>query len=178
MLGYNVRIALLSLRRNLVHSALIVGGIALGVGVSTMFSTIRHALAKDPIPEKSGALHYVRLDNWDPLKAHPNDAGIPPQITYRDMVEIMKSDIPVRQTGMFKSNLYLFPDPKVARPKKTMVRLCFSDFFTMFNVPFKYGSGWDKQADQGPEPVVVLGEETNDLLFGGANSVCPIDARW
>jgi putative ABC transport system permease protein len=51
------------------------------------------------------------------------------------------------------------------------VRLCFSDFFTMFDVPFKYGSGWDRKADQGPEPVVVLGEESNDLLFGGADSV-------
>jgi putative ABC transport system permease protein len=41
----------------------------------------------------------------------------------------------------------------------------------MFEVPFKYGSGWDKRADEGPEPVVVLDEETNDLLFGGQDSV-------
>jgi putative ABC transport system permease protein len=41
----------------------------------------------------------------------------------------------------------------------------------MFELPFKYGSGWDRKADQGPEPVVVLGEEMNDFLFGGANSV-------
>jgi putative ABC transport system permease protein len=59
----------------------------------------------------------------------------------------------------------------VARPKKVMTRLCFADFFTMFDVPFKYGSGWDKKADAGPEQVVVLDEETNDLLFGGQNSV-------
>jgi len=49
--------------------------------------------------------------------------------------------------------------------------MCFSDFFPMFDVPFKYGSGWDKRADQGPEPVVVLDAETNDLLFGGQDSV-------
>jgi putative ABC transport system permease protein len=41
----------------------------------------------------------------------------------------------------------------------------------MFEVPFKYGSGWDRKADEGPEPVIVLGEEMNDLLFGGSNSV-------
>ena len=52
-----------------------------------------------------------------------------------------------------------------------MTRLCFSDFFAMFDPPFKYGSGWDRKADQGPEPVVVLGEEMNDYLFGGSNSV-------
>ncbi len=171
MLGYNLRLALKSLRRNVGLSVLTVGGIALGIGVATLFSTIRHALARDPIPHQSARLHYVRLDNWDPARPHPNDAGIPPQIAYRDMVEIMKSDVPSRQSGMFKANLYVFPDPKVGRPRRTLVRLCFSDFFPMFDVPFKHGSGWDGRADQGPEPVVVLGEEMNDLLFGGGNSV-------
>ena len=83
------------------------------------------------------------------------------------MAEIMKSNIPVRQSGMFKSNLYVYPDPKVGRPFRELVRLCFSDFFPMFDVPFRYGSGWDKKADAGPEPVVVLSEEMNDKLFGG-----------
>ena len=171
MLVYHVRIALKSLRRSLGLSAVIVGGIALGIGVAALFSTIRHSMAKDPIPGKSDVLHYVRLDSWDPARAHPNADGIPPQLTYRDAMEIMKTDIPARQTAMFKAQLYVFPDPKVARPKRTLVRLCFADFFPMFEVPFKYGSGWDRKADEGPEPVVVLGEEMNDLLFGGANSV-------
>jgi putative ABC transport system permease protein len=171
MLLYHFRIALKSLRRSPGLSAVIVGGIALGIGVASLFSTIRHAMAKDPIPHRSGVLHYVRLDAWDPARAHPHDEGIPPQITYRDMTEIMKSDIPVRQTALFKSNLYVFPDPNAGRPKRTLTRLCFSDFFAMFDPPFKYGSGWDRKADQGPEPVIVLGEEMNDYLFGGANSV-------
>jgi putative ABC transport system permease protein len=171
MLLYHVRIALKSLRRSLGLSAVIVGGIALGIGVASLFSTIRHSMAKDPIPGQSDVLHYVRLDSWDPARAHPNADGIPPQLTYRDAMEIMKTDIPARQTAMFKAQLYLFPDPKVARPKRTLIRMCFADFFPMFEVPFKYGSGWDRKADDGPEPVVVLGEETNDLLFGGTNSV-------
>jgi putative ABC transport system permease protein len=171
MFLYHVRIALKSLRRSLGLSAVIVGGIALGIGVAALFSTVRHSMAKDPIPGKSDVLHWVRLDSWDPARAHPNSDGIPPQLTYRDAMEIMKTDIPARQTAMFKANLYVFPDPKVARPKRTLVRLCFADFFPMFEVPFKYGSGWDRKADEGPEPVVVLDEETNDLLFGGSNSV-------
>jgi putative ABC transport system permease protein len=171
MLLYNLRIALKSLRRNLTHSSLTVAGIALGIAVSALFATIRHAFARDPIPEKSDVLHYVRLDNWDPAKPHPHKSGLPPQITYRDMLELMKSDIPVRQTGMFRANLYVFPDPKVGRPRKSLVRMCFADFFPMFGVPFKYGSGWDGKADQAAEQVVVLGEEANDEYFGGTNSV-------
>jgi putative ABC transport system permease protein len=171
MLLYHVRIALKSLRRSLGLSAVIVGGIALGIGVASLFSTIRHSMAKDPIPGKSDVLYYVRLDNWDPARPHPNADGIPPQLAYRDAMELMKSDIPARQTAMFKAQLYVFPDARVARPKRTLIRLCYADFFPMFEVPFKYGSGWDRKADEGPEAVVVLDEETNDLLFGGTNSV-------
>lgn len=171
MLLYHLRIAFKSLRRSLGFSSVVVGGIALGIGVATLFATIRHAIAKDPIPHKSEVLHYVRLDAWDPAKAHPNKAGIPPQISFRDMTEIMKSDIPVRQSGMFKANLYVFPEPGAGRPTRTLTRLCFADFFPMFDVPFKYGSGWDRKADLGPEPVVVLGEEMNDKLFGGQDSI-------
>ncbi len=173
MFLYNLRIALLSLRRNSVLSMVIVGGIALGIAVATLFSTMRHVLARDPVSGKSSALHYVRMDNWDPLKPYPGDDPTrpPTQIAYQDMVSLMRSDIPVRQSGMFKANLYVFPDPKVGRPTKQLTRLCFADFFPMFEVPFRYGGPWARNADQGPEPVVVLSEELNDTVFGGANSV-------
>ena len=85
MLLYHLRIAFKSLRRSLGFSAVVVGGIALGIGVASLFATIRYALAKDPIPQKSGVLYNVRLDNWDPAKPHPNKAGIPPQIAYQPL---------------------------------------------------------------------------------------------
>jgi putative ABC transport system permease protein len=173
MLLHNVRIAWKSMKRNTTLSVLIVAGIALGIAVSTTFATVRHSFAKNPVPAKSDVLYYVRLDSWDPLKPYPGpDSTLPPtQITYRDMTGILQSNIPRHQSGMFKTGLYVYPDPKVGRPFREMVRLCFSDFFPMFDVPFRYGSGWDKKADAGPEPVVVLSDEMNDRLFGGKNSV-------
>src|SRR5262249_32111479 len=170
---HNVRIAWKSLKRNRALSILIVAGIALGIAVSTTFATVRHSFAKDPVPGKSAILYYVRLDSWDPAKPYPGpDPTLPPtQLTYRDMTEIMKSDIPARQSGTFKTALYVFPDEKVGRPFREMIRLVYSDFFPMFDVPFRFGSGWDRKADAGPEPVVVLSEEMNDKLFGGSNSV-------
>jgi putative ABC transport system permease protein len=173
MLFHNLRIAWKSLKRNRALSVLIVTGIALGIAVSTTFATVRHSFAKDPIPSRSDVLYYVRLDSWDPLKPYPGaDATLPPtQVTYRDMTEIMKSDIPRRQGGTFKTALYIFPDAKIGQPFRETIRLAFSDFFPMFDVPFRYGSGWDRKADEGPEPVVVLSDEMNDKLFGGKNSV-------
>jgi putative ABC transport system permease protein len=170
MIGYQLRMAWKSLRRNPGHTAIVAGGIALGVAVSTVFATVRHSYAKDPIPEKSDDLYHVRLDSWGPNEPYPG-GGPPTQITYQDLMNLMRSDIPVRQSGMFKSFLYVFPDPKMARPQKEIVRMCFGDFFTMFQVPFRYGGPWDRKADQKGEQVVVLGKEMNDRLFGGENSV-------
>jgi putative ABC transport system permease protein len=173
VLLHNVRIAWKSLRRNVALSALLVAAIALGIAVSTTMATFRHAFAKHPIPQKADTLRYVRMDSWDPLKPYPgNDPTQPPtQLTYRDAMAIMKSNIPIRQTPMYVSNLYVYPDPKISRPFRELVRLTFGDFFPMFDVPFRYGSGWDKKADAGPEQVVVLSDEMNAKLFGGQNSV-------
>lgn len=173
MFLYNLRIAAKSLRRNPILTALLVGAIALGICVSTSFIAIRHMFEKDPLPGKSDQLFYVRMDNWDPSRAYvaEDPHSLPTQITYRDMRGLMRSDIPVRQSGMFKTRFFVFPDPKQGRPFRQDVRMVFGDFFPMFEIPFQYGSGWDKAADAKPEQVVVLGQEMNQRLFGGANSV-------
>ncbi len=173
MLWYQVRIALKSLRRNPVLSALMICAVALGVGVSTTFVTGYYIFSLNPIPEKSDVLFYVQMDNWDPAKPWRDDdpKAVPDQITYRDMVEIMKSDIPTHQGGSFKASLFVHPDPKVGRPFKSRARMCFSDFFSLFEVPFEYGGPWPAGADTGPDAVVVLADETNQKVFGGQNSV-------
>ncbi|HKY31633.1 MAG TPA: ABC transporter permease [Candidatus Polarisedimenticolia bacterium] len=173
MLGYNLWLAARSVRRNPVLSILIIGGIALGITIATSFITLHHVLAQDPLPDRSSRLHYVRLDSWDPARAYPGDAEkpIPPHITYPDMRGIMKSGIPARENGGFKANLYVYPEKDKGRPFRAVVRLCFSDFFRMFEVPFAHGGPWPESADEGPEQVIVIDHATNDTLFGGGNSV-------
>ncbi|HSY50630.1 MAG TPA: ABC transporter permease [Thermoanaerobaculia bacterium] len=176
MLLYNLRIAIKSLRRNPVLTSVIIGGIALGICASTTFTTVRHMFARDPLPGKSANLFYVRMDNWDPHAPYPTNPTnpglpIPPQISYRDAMALMRSNIPLHQTADYTAALTVYPDPRVARPSTETIRLCFSDFFTMFNVPFAYGGPWDKRADAKAEQVVVIDDAMNQKLFGGANSV-------
>jgi putative ABC transport system permease protein len=83
----------------------------------------------------------------------------------------MESDIPTLQSGMYKAQLTVHPEAETDRPFRASTRMCFGDFFAMFDVPFAYGGGWGSSADAGPEPVVVLSQETNRRLFGGDNSV-------
>jgi putative ABC transport system permease protein len=171
MLAYHLRLAWLSVRRNPVLSLLIVAGIALGVGLSTWALTVRHVLSRNPLPHKTDTLHYVRMDAWDPAVDPPHVGGIPTQITYRDLRGIMESDIPARQAGSYVSNLYVYPEEREIRPFRETVRLTWSDFFAMFDVPFRYGGPWGEAADARPEAVAVISSEINQKVFGGENSV-------
>ena len=56
MFSYDLRLALDSLRRHPGLSALMVLAIALGIAVCTVTFTIYHAMATNPIPEKSSQL--------------------------------------------------------------------------------------------------------------------------
>ncbi len=173
MFAYQLRLALKSLRRNPVLSALMIVAIGLGIAVSTASVTIYYIYSGNPIPEKSDVLYHVELDNWyldKPFDSnHPERA--PFQITYRDALALMQSQIPTYQNAAFQAELVVYPAGDEQRPFRERVRMCFSDFFMMFDVPFQYGSGWDDAADQTPEPVIVIGSEMNQKLFGGIDSV-------
>lgn len=173
MLAYQLKIAWKSLQRNPVLSALLIGGIALGIAVSTAFVTTYYLLAANPIPHKSDKLFAVQLDSWDVDGPYDDDhpEEPPAQITYRDMLALMATDIPTYQSGMYKGELTIHPEAETDRPFRAMTRLCFGDFFSMFEVPFTYGGRWGASADGSPEPVVVLSQEINQRLFGGENSV-------
>ncbi|HWW60999.1 MAG TPA: ABC transporter permease, partial [Thermoanaerobaculia bacterium] len=173
MLLYDIRTAFKSLRRNPVLSALLVGAIALGICVSTTFIALRHVFERDPLPGRSRTLFNVRLDNWDPQRAYvaEDPKSLPSQVTYRDARGLMQSKIPTRQGATTTSRMFVFPDPKVGRPFSENVRLAFSDFFPMFDIPFEYGGPWSKADEAKPEQVVVIDHAMNQKLFGGRNSV-------
>jgi len=130
-------------------------------------------MAQDPIPHKSDKLFYVQMDAWDPDRPWDDDDPTEPpdQLTFRDLEGAMASDIPTYKSGMFKAALTVHPEAENERPYRASVRLCFADFFPMFDVPFQYGSGWGGSVDEDLEPVVVIDQRTNKRLFGGENSV-------
>jgi putative ABC transport system permease protein len=178
VLAYNTRIATKSLKRNPVLTAIIILGIALGICATTTFTTVRHMFARDPLPGKSDKLFYVRMDNWDPASPYPtSDTGpknprpLPPALAFRDVNELLRSNIPARQTPSYFTILPVYPERRVSRPYQAQVRVVAGDFFPMFEVPFQYGHGWDKRADASAEQVIVIDNATNEKLFGGANSV-------
>jgi len=177
MLGYYTRLALRSFGRNPGITALMVLAIALGIAVCIMTLTVFHAMSGNPIWWKNDRLYAVTMDNWDPTQAadkkHPELP--PPLMTYKDARYVAGSDIPERKVIMYTVDATL--SGAGVAPLRTDTRMTMGDFFAMFDVPFLYGGGWSKTADNPPQPVIVLSRKTNDKLFGGANSVGRV-LRW
>ena len=61
---YNLKLALISMKRNPVLSALIIGAIGLGTGVFMILLTAYHFLDRNPLPDKSHQVFRVLVDSW------------------------------------------------------------------------------------------------------------------
>ena len=172
MFGYYLKLALKSIKRNPILSALMVAAIALGIGSSMTTITVNYLMSADPIPEKSQQLFYVQVDSWDPTSPYNDDNNDPPnQLTWTEATNLMAAKKAKRQTAMAKSGAVIEPSNPDDKPFEASIRLTFADFFPMFNTPFLYGNGWDQQSDLARDYVVVLTREINDKVFGGENSV-------
>src|SRR5262245_21103087 len=111
MLGYYFRLAILSLRRTPVLAALMIGAIALGVGVCITTLTVYRIMSGNPVADRNEVLYSVTLDSWDP--AEPWDKKkpeLPPtELTYQDAMALLASDIPDRKVAMRKAAFVVDP---------------------------------------------------------------------
>jgi putative ABC transport system permease protein len=171
VIGYYLRLALFSFRRNPGLTALMTAAIGLGIAVCVTTLTIYRAMAGNPIPQKSDRLYAVTMDSWAVERpANRDRPSLPPtRLTYRDAAEVFRSEVPERKVMMFQTVGVVRAGGNLPAPMRIRVRVTTGDFFPMFDVPFQFGSGWDANADNAP--VIVLSREFNERMFGGANSV-------
>jgi putative ABC transport system permease protein len=177
MFNYYIRLALRSLRRNVVLTALMIMAIGVGIGASMTMVTLFRAMANNPIPEKSAQLYAPQIDNYGPGKNYDGLAepdGQPrfqDRLTYIDAMGLMNAHAAERQAAMFSADLALTPaDPRLL-PFRVQARATYADFFPMFAVPFQYGAAWGTADDTAHADVVVITRGLNDKVFGGVNSV-------
>lgn len=173
MYWHDLKLALRSLAQHPLLSGLIAATIAVGIAATMIAVTLYHARAGHPIPWKSDTLYAVTLDT---RPRAPQEAGLHPeyppwQLTYRDARALYASKIPVHAVMMYRSSqVVTAPGPR-GRAFRVSERVTTADFFTMFDVPFLYGTGWSRVEDEGPAAVVVITKYLNQKLFGGADSV-------
>ena len=172
MLNYYITLALRSLKRNVVLTVLMIAAIGVGIGASMTTLTVFRAMAGDPIPSKSRQLFAVQIDNWGP-KEHAMDSvdKLADQLDYIDAMALMRARAAPHQMASYSTLFALTPANPELKPFKAEGRATFTDFFSMFDVPFQYGGPWGAADDEAHTPVIVINQELNKKLFGGANSV-------
>jgi putative ABC transport system permease protein len=170
MFGYYLDLAVRSLKRSKVLTALMVLAVALGIGACMTTLTVLHVLSGDPLPGRSGSLYFPQLDPRDMANYAP---GVEPaeQVTWTDGMYLLRARRATRQALMTGGMVPLQPAQASIDPFHAYARYTSADFFPMFGVPFQYGSGWLDAEDESKARVVVISSELNDKLFGGQNSV-------
>jgi putative ABC transport system permease protein len=170
MLGYYFNLALRSFGRNKVLTALMVLAIALGIGASMTTLTVFHILSGDPIPQKSGKLFYPRMEPRSMRGFTPGDDP-EEQMTRFDAEALLREKRGDRQALMTGGNVPVEAADAKLQPFSVDSRYTTADFFPMFDVPFRYGSGWSAADDEARAKVAVISRALNEKLFGGGNSV-------
>lgn len=171
MFRYYLKLGVLSIRGNPILSGLMVAAIAVGIGACMTIVNIDHVMSGNPIPHRSDLLFHVQLDSWGPDEPAEEPNEPPNQVTYLDGTALLKAGKARRQVLSYRSGRVLQPQDEDQMPFDVNSRGTSADFFAMFDVPFKYGTGWEKSADDNLEQVIVLSREINDRVFGGENSV-------
>lgn len=169
MFAYYFQLGLRSLRRNLALTALMVMAIGFGVAASMVTYSVFRAVSGNPIPDKSAQLFTPQIDAWGPqqnLKGEPADA-----LSYTDAIALMRAHAAPRQTLLYQIRLSVLPGGSRSLPIAADGYAVYGDFFPMFEVPFRFGAGWDTMDDEDRGAVVVLSADFNQKLFGGVDSV-------
>ncbi|MBS0557170.1 MAG: ABC transporter permease [Proteobacteria bacterium] len=167
MFTYYCDLALRSLKRNRVLTALMVLAIAVGIGASMTTLTVMHLLSGDPLPGRSAHIFYPQVDPSPASFAkHPLD-----MMDYRSALDLWSAHRADRQALIADSPVKLrAPEANVPPLMRTMLATT-SDFFAMFDVPFAYGNAWTAQDDADRARVAVISSELNNRLFGGKDSI-------
>lgn len=172
MFSYYLKLAFKSIKRNPILSFLMVTAIALGIGASMTTITVTYLMSADPIPHKSHQLFHIQVDSWDPNNPFNGEEGaLPNQLTWTDATNFTLAKKALRQSAMGMSGGIIEPKGDDAKPFEASIRLAYTDFFGMFDVPFIFGGPWPSNADTNREQVVVLSKRINESVFGGENSV-------
>ena len=173
MLAYYLRLAMISLKRNRILTALMVMAIALGIGMSMTSMTVLHMMSGNPLAHKNEQVRRVQLDNWDVNDPwdDENPTEPPDLMTYQDVRNLVAAHKAEHEAGFFPNVLPLEPPQREIKPYMVEALFTTHGFFPIFEPPFKYGGGWSQAEDDNAARVAVIDQETNEKIFGGENSV-------
>ena len=171
MFGYYLDLALRSLKRNRVLTSLMVLALGLGIGACITTLTVLKLLSGDPMPQKSSRLFYPQIDPM-PLAGYVAGEAKPQDtLSHVDAMNLLHAHKAEREVVTALTRAKISPPHAGQRPFFSDGVMTTADFFSTFDVPFQYGSGWSAADENDRARVAVIAGFLNDKLFDGANSV-------
>jgi putative ABC transport system permease protein len=170
MFTYYLNLAMRSLRRNKILTALMVLAVGLGIGATMTTLTVLHVLSGDPMPGRSAHLFYPQIDPRDMTDYDPH-VEPPGQVSWTDGMNLLRAKRADRQALMTGGQVAVVPTRANLDPFYVDARYTTADFFPMFDTPFEYGRPWTAAEDDAAAHVAVISSALNQKLFDGKNSV-------
>lgn len=172
MFGYYIDMAIRSLKRSPILTALMVLAIGLGIGASMTMITVLHVMTSDPLPGRSAVLYVPHLDPLPLDHRHRGDGPDPTDnLTWPDAMALLGAHRARRQAAMAGGSLLLRPARADLRPFKVSGRYGTAELFALFGIPFEHGQGWSAEDDATRNHVVVLSRTLDRKLFGNADGL-------
>jgi putative ABC transport system permease protein len=172
MFGYYIDMALRSLKRSPILTALMVLAIGLGIGASMTMITVLHVMTNDPLPGRSAMLFTPHLDPLPLDHKHRSDGPDPTDnLTWPDAMALIEAHRARRQAAMAGGSLLLRPARAELRPFKVSGRYGTSEMFSLFGMRFEHGQAWSAADDASRSHVVVLSQTLDRTLFGNADGI-------
>lgn len=165
MLSYYLKLALISFKRAPSLYFLVILTLSIGVGLLSANLALVNTMASDPLPEKSDRVFHVSMNTWptDQPSAEPMHI-----LRYRDAMKITEFALSEHSAIFYASGVYARDaESKSLTRYDSDVRATTPGFFPLTQAPFAYGSAFKHSS--GME--VVIGDDLNQKIFAGANSV-------
>jgi len=169
MWGYYVVLALRSSARSRALTALVILLLAFGVSACMVSYAVFRATTSDPLPAKSSRLYVPLIDNVGPSY---DEQGEPHwSLSYIDAMALWQARNTSRLTLLYAATWQVESDNPLIPAMSLGGDAVTADFFSMFNVPFRFGGGWTRDDEAQHATVAVISRHLNETLFGGQNSV-------
>jgi len=169
MWGYYVALALRSSARSKALTALVIVLLGFGVSACMVSYAVFRATTSDPLPDRSSRLYVPQIDNVGPSYTWQGEP--PDMLSYTDAVALWQAHKASRQTLLYPTKWQVESDNRSVPAMSMTGDAVTADFFPMFDVPFRFGSGWTASDDDRHATVAVISLRLNRKLFAGQDSV-------
>lgn len=171
MFDYYLRLALRRCRQNLPMVGLLVLTMAIGIASCMTAMTIFRALSGAPLPGVSPYLHVVTMDAREAVdKDNPDYKQPDSLLKFADAKALVDAHRAAQQVAVAQS-LTQFARPDGKHSTRAYGMMAYGPVLQVFGVPLRYGRPWTEAEQASAAPVVVIGTEVAQKLFGTENAV-------